>query len=229
MSLCIPPLFPKEFTDGIRSHKRLTQQKKHRERERKDLETLGRRHLTNVRVVQRNVAYIVNMNPRFAKEEVGPTAASPMGHFVAHKLYLVDLDLTFQRLLRPIREDIQDRDRQTHVHEPQEPGHRSLCHIPQEGGRCSVYWCCRWGSSSWRGGRCNAGKLRNYEVLYDIPSRPDLLRSRLYAPSRLGGREGLFHEGGPNNVVRFRVGLILPSLNYPSENIPSKIPRTECE
>ena len=52
------------------SHKRLTQQKKQRERERKELELLGRRHLANVRVVQRNVVYVVGMGPRFAKEEV---------------------------------------------------------------------------------------------------------------------------------------------------------------
>lgn len=52
------------------SHKRLTQQKKQRERERKELDALGRRHLANVRVVQRNVVYVVGMGPRFAKEEV---------------------------------------------------------------------------------------------------------------------------------------------------------------
>ena len=54
----------------VLSHKRLTQQKKQRDRERKDLETLGRRHLANVRVVQRNVVYVVGIGPRFAKEEV---------------------------------------------------------------------------------------------------------------------------------------------------------------
>ena len=52
------------------SHKRLTQQKKQRERERKDLEALNRKHLANVRVVQRNVVYVVGLGPRFAKEEV---------------------------------------------------------------------------------------------------------------------------------------------------------------
>jgi CCR4-NOT transcription complex subunit 4 len=40
------------------------------ERERKDLDALGRRQLTNVRVVQRNVVYVVGLGPRFAKEEV---------------------------------------------------------------------------------------------------------------------------------------------------------------
>ena len=52
------------------SHKRLTQQKKQRDREKKELEVLGRKHLANVRVVQRNVVYVVGIGPRFAKEEV---------------------------------------------------------------------------------------------------------------------------------------------------------------
>ncbi|KAF9653850.1 hypothetical protein BDM02DRAFT_3182296 [Thelephora ganbajun] len=78
------PACRREYTDEAvqfkpinkEDHKRLTQQKKQRERERKDLETLGRRHLANVRVVQRNVVYIVNMSPRFAKEELIPTLRS---------------------------------------------------------------------------------------------------------------------------------------------------------
>ncbi|KAK0210218.1 hypothetical protein DFS33DRAFT_1291485 [Desarmillaria ectypa] len=57
-------------------HKRLTQQKKQRERERKELDALGRRHLANVRVVQRNVVYVVGIGPRFAKEELIPTLRS---------------------------------------------------------------------------------------------------------------------------------------------------------
>ena len=52
------------------SQKRLTQQKKQRERERKELDALGRRHLTNVRIVQRNIVYVVGLGARFAKEEV---------------------------------------------------------------------------------------------------------------------------------------------------------------
>ena len=59
-----PPCFT------LTSHKRLTQQKKQRERERKELDALSRRHLVNVRVVQRNVVYVVGIGPRFAKEEV---------------------------------------------------------------------------------------------------------------------------------------------------------------
>ncbi|KAF8274237.1 hypothetical protein EI94DRAFT_1794454 [Lactarius quietus] len=56
--------------------RRLVQQKKQRERERKDLDTLGRRHLANVRVVQRNVVYVVGIGPRFAKEELISTLRS---------------------------------------------------------------------------------------------------------------------------------------------------------
>ncbi|KIM49250.1 hypothetical protein M413DRAFT_59067 [Hebeloma cylindrosporum] len=61
---------------ATQDHKRLTQQKKQRDRERKDLEALGRKHLANVRVVQRNVVYVVGIGPRFAKEELIPTLRS---------------------------------------------------------------------------------------------------------------------------------------------------------
>ncbi|KAG6906549.1 hypothetical protein DXG01_013235 [Tephrocybe rancida] len=61
---------------ATQDHKRLTQQKKQRERERKELENLNRRHLANVRVVQRNVVYVVGIGPRFAKEELISTLRS---------------------------------------------------------------------------------------------------------------------------------------------------------
>ncbi|KAF8078074.1 hypothetical protein FPV67DRAFT_1662835 [Lyophyllum atratum] len=61
---------------ATQDHKRLTQQKKQRERERKELDALGRRQLANVRVVQRNVVYVVGIGPRFAKEELIPTLRS---------------------------------------------------------------------------------------------------------------------------------------------------------
>ena len=41
------------------------------------MEALGRRHLANVRVVQRNVVYVVGIGPRFAKEEVRSRDISP--------------------------------------------------------------------------------------------------------------------------------------------------------
>ncbi|KAG1768623.1 hypothetical protein EV702DRAFT_1144308 [Suillus placidus] len=78
------PACRREYTDETvqfkpiakEDHKRLTQQKKQRERERKELDALGRRHLANVRVVQRNVVYVVGIGPRFAKEELIPTLRS---------------------------------------------------------------------------------------------------------------------------------------------------------
>ena len=70
---CIHLLIDRYLWHADFSHKRLTQQKKQRERERKDLEALGRRHLANVRVVQRNVVYVVGIGPRFAKEEACDT------------------------------------------------------------------------------------------------------------------------------------------------------------
>ncbi|KAH9857629.1 hypothetical protein C2E23DRAFT_719717 [Lenzites betulinus] len=78
------PACRREYTDDAvqfkpvnpEDHKRLTQQKKQRERERKELDALGRRQLANVRVVQRNVVYVVGLGPRFAKEELIPTLRS---------------------------------------------------------------------------------------------------------------------------------------------------------
>ncbi|KAH6918708.1 hypothetical protein BKA70DRAFT_1248007 [Coprinopsis sp. MPI-PUGE-AT-0042] len=61
---------------ATQDHKRLTQQKKQREREKKELETLGRKSLANVRVVQRSVVYVTGIGPRFAKEELIPTLRS---------------------------------------------------------------------------------------------------------------------------------------------------------
>ncbi|RDX52715.1 hypothetical protein OH76DRAFT_1344716 [Lentinus brumalis] len=78
------PACRREYTDEAvqfkpihpEDHKRLTNQKKQRERERKELDALGRRQLANVRVVQRNVVYVVGLGPRFAKEELIPTLRS---------------------------------------------------------------------------------------------------------------------------------------------------------
>jgi hypothetical protein len=52
------------------SSKRVQQQKRRKEKERKDLETLGRKSYLDVRIVQRNVVYVVGLGPRYAKEEV---------------------------------------------------------------------------------------------------------------------------------------------------------------
>ena len=45
-------------------------QKRQRERERKDHELAHRKHLANVRVVQKNLVYIIGLPARIAAEEV---------------------------------------------------------------------------------------------------------------------------------------------------------------
>lgn len=50
--------------------KKLTQAKKQKEREKKDLEQMNRKHLANMRVVQKNLVYVVGMDPKLAREEV---------------------------------------------------------------------------------------------------------------------------------------------------------------
>ncbi|KZT59775.1 hypothetical protein CALCODRAFT_523211 [Calocera cornea HHB12733] len=61
---------------GKDDQKRLAQKKRQKEKERRDLEALGRRHLTNVRIVQRNMIYVTGIGQRFAKEELLPTLRS---------------------------------------------------------------------------------------------------------------------------------------------------------
>ncbi|KIO23416.1 hypothetical protein M407DRAFT_9438 [Tulasnella calospora MUT 4182] len=56
--------------------KRLSNQKKQKEKEKKELEALKRAHLPNMRVVQRNVVYVTGLGPRFAKEELIPSLRS---------------------------------------------------------------------------------------------------------------------------------------------------------
>ncbi|KAK0529490.1 transcriptional repressor general negative regulator of transcription subunit 4 [Tilletia horrida] len=63
------PMTPEEI-------KRLTQAKKQKERERKELEQMNRKHLANMRVVQKNLVYVVGLNSKLAKEELIPTLRS---------------------------------------------------------------------------------------------------------------------------------------------------------
>lgn len=52
---------------------RLTQAKKNKEREKKEMEANNRKHLANMRVVQKNLVYVVGLSPRLAREEFIPT------------------------------------------------------------------------------------------------------------------------------------------------------------
>ncbi len=91
------------------SHKRLMHQKKQRDRERKELDALGRRQLANVRVVQRNVVYVVGIGPRFAKEEVRQLLFSCLS---CHHTSVVNPDSTVGGLFWQVWENLKDSSRQ---------------------------------------------------------------------------------------------------------------------
>lgn len=56
---------------------RLTNAKKNKEREKKEMEATNRKHLANMRVVQKNLVYVVGLSPKFAREELIPTLKGP--------------------------------------------------------------------------------------------------------------------------------------------------------
>ncbi|PWN28188.1 hypothetical protein BDZ90DRAFT_164802 [Jaminaea rosea] len=56
--------------------KRLTHAKKQKEKEKKELENMNRKHLANMRVVQKNLVYVVGLSSKLAKEELIPTLRS---------------------------------------------------------------------------------------------------------------------------------------------------------
>lgn len=49
---------------------RIRKEKKEKDRQQKDMESANRRHLSNMRVVQKNLVYIIGLHPRLATEEV---------------------------------------------------------------------------------------------------------------------------------------------------------------
>ncbi|KDN39398.1 hypothetical protein K437DRAFT_11953 [Tilletiaria anomala UBC 951] len=66
-----------EFTPmSAEEIKRLTQAKKQKEREKKELEQMNRKHLANMRVVQKNLVYVTGLSSKLAKEELIPTLRS---------------------------------------------------------------------------------------------------------------------------------------------------------
>lgn len=56
---------------------RLTNAKKNKEREKKEMEASNRKHLANMRVVQKNLVYVVGLSPKLAREEFIPTLKGP--------------------------------------------------------------------------------------------------------------------------------------------------------
>lgn len=49
---------------------RIRKEKKEKERQQKDMESANRRHLSSMRVVQKNLVYIIGLHPKLATEEV---------------------------------------------------------------------------------------------------------------------------------------------------------------
>lgn len=49
---------------------RIKREKKEKERQQKDMEAANRRHLANMRVVQKNLVYVIGLHPKLATEEV---------------------------------------------------------------------------------------------------------------------------------------------------------------
>ena len=52
---------------------RLTNAKKNKEREKKEMEATNRKHLANMRVVQKNLVYVGGLRPQLASAECIPT------------------------------------------------------------------------------------------------------------------------------------------------------------
>lgn len=109
------------------SHKRLTQQKRQRERERKELDTLNRRNLANVRVVQRNVVYVIGMGSRFAKEEVSVLYCHP---YLDRSMRIpAHSNFALERVFRAVRQNLQRFHRQAHSSREQGAGRRPVYHL----------------------------------------------------------------------------------------------------
>ena len=127
----------------IYSQRRLAQQKKQRERERKDLDALGRRHLANVRVVQRNVVYVVGIGPRFAKEEVCPSMRRSIHISISPSpCSLADIYLALKRLFWPVWPHFKDHIGQANSTRLASAGRRVVHHISPSRRRRALYFCC---------------------------------------------------------------------------------------
>ncbi|KAH8556680.1 hypothetical protein BGW37DRAFT_21487 [Umbelopsis sp. PMI_123] len=49
---------------------RIKREKKEKEREQKEMELANRKHLANMRVIQKNLAYVIGLHPKYATEEI---------------------------------------------------------------------------------------------------------------------------------------------------------------
>jgi hypothetical protein len=108
----------------------MQKEKKQKDRERREMENANRRHLANMRVMQKNLVYVVGLPPKLAHEEVKISHVNPLSNLLMGTYYRIDIKAT--RIFRPIRKDSESgnleesRWRRT--------GARSLYNICKEGG-----------------------------------------------------------------------------------------------
>lgn len=92
--------------------KRLTQAKKQKEKEKKELENMNRKHLANMRVVQKNLVYVVGLSSKLAKEEVSWHVTTSSVDDVLTPTHScnppADPDAQEQRVLWPVWSNLQD-------------------------------------------------------------------------------------------------------------------------
>jgi len=55
-------------------------EKKAKEREKKEMEAMNRKHLSNMRVVQKSLVYVIGLPTKLANDEVRPAAMTKFGN-----------------------------------------------------------------------------------------------------------------------------------------------------
>lgn len=68
---------------------RIRREKKEKERQQKDMEVANRRHLASMRVVQKNLVYIIGLHPKLATEEVKRRKRKQLHHLVFYCLLII--------------------------------------------------------------------------------------------------------------------------------------------
>jgi len=74
--------------------------KKAKEREKKEQEAVAKKNMANLRVVQKNLVYVLGLNPRLASEEVGIPCARAGTRFPAASINSLTRLLLHEKILR---------------------------------------------------------------------------------------------------------------------------------
>lgn len=64
---------PEEFKADLQKQARKKEEQKRREAQKREYETQNRKHLSGLRVVQKNLVYVVGLNPSIPEQELLPT------------------------------------------------------------------------------------------------------------------------------------------------------------